>query len=45
MLEMPAEQLARMGALARRKAQSKFDLQHVARQYIDLFAKLIREAG
>jgi glycosyltransferase involved in cell wall biosynthesis len=45
MLEMPAEQLARMGALARRKVQSTFDLDDVARQYLDLFAKLIHEAG
>jgi glycosyltransferase involved in cell wall biosynthesis len=45
MLEMPAEQLARMGALARRKAQSKFDMNDVAQQYLDLFAKLVGKAG
>lgn len=44
-LEMPAEQLARMGELARRKVQSKFNLNDVAEQYLHLFIKLIREAG
>jgi glycosyltransferase involved in cell wall biosynthesis len=42
MLEMPAEQLARMGELARRKVRSKFDLQHVTRQYLDLFTILMK---
>ena len=45
MLEMPAGQLVRMGERARCKVQSKFDLQHVARQYLDLFAKLVGTAG
>lgn len=44
MLEMPAEHLARMGELAQRKVQSTFDLHEVARQYLDLFAKLVDKA-
>jgi glycosyltransferase involved in cell wall biosynthesis len=45
MLELPAGQLARMGELARRKVRSNFDLSDVAKQYLDLFAKLLRETG
>lgn len=44
MLEMPTGQLLRMGDRARRKVQSKFDLQHVAQQYLDLFAELVRRS-
>jgi glycosyltransferase involved in cell wall biosynthesis len=44
MLEMPPGRLARMGALARRKVQSRFDMHDVAGQYLDLFAKLTGNA-
>jgi glycosyltransferase involved in cell wall biosynthesis len=45
MLEMPPDQLDHMGELARRKVQANFDLDDIAKQYLALFAKLVRETG
>jgi glycosyltransferase involved in cell wall biosynthesis len=44
MLEMPSDHLARMGALARSKVQSSFELQQVAGHYLELFATLVGRA-
>ena len=41
MLAMPAEHLADMGARAREKVLSGFDLRHVAQQHLDLFQDLL----
>jgi glycosyltransferase involved in cell wall biosynthesis len=45
LLAMPSERLALMGNRAQQFVLSQHDLRRVARQYLDLFKKTIRQAN